>query len=130
MFGNCSFFSPKGVSIETLEYKILDKVSEKENIKVISLFNRKNFVYASSIAAAILLLFNLSIFERNITFDSLDIETAENYIINEGVDSYEIANLLTLEELTEENFIDYNFNEENIESYIVNHIDIESLMVD
>tara|TARA_R110002049_G_scaffold143647_2_gene305840 strand:- start:1650 stop:2147 length:498 start_codon:yes stop_codon:yes gene_type:complete len=115
---------------DSLEDSILNKASEKESTKVISIFSRRNLIYASSIAAAVLLLFNLSVFEKNITFDSLDVDTAENYIMNEIVDSYEFATLFSEEALTEDNFIDYDFNEETIEAYIINNIDIEDLMVE
>lgn len=128
-FPNASFSLPENY-FAAIEDTILSRVSKPKTPKVISLFNKKTLMYASSIAAAILLLFNLSIFEKNITFDSLDIESAENYIMNETTDSYEIATLLTEEELAEDNFIEYDFNEETIETYIIDHIDIEDLMVE
>ena len=123
-------FSIPDTYLNTLEDKILNKITKKNTPKVIPLFNRRTLVYASSIAAAILLLFNLSIFEKDITFDSLDIETAENYIMNEIYDSYEIATLLTEEELAEDNFLEYDFNEQIIEAYIIDHLDIEDLIVE
>ena len=123
-------FSIPETYLNTLEDKILSKVSKKTGPRVIPLFNKRTLVYVSSIAAAILLFFNLSIFEKNITFDSLDIETAENYIMNEVYDSYEIATLLTEEELNEDNFIEYDFNEETIEAYIIDHLDVEDLIVE
>ncbi|MBU3821730.1 hypothetical protein KO566_06630 [Flavobacteriaceae bacterium XHP0103] len=123
---NTGFKTPKGY-LDTLEDTVMAKVSENKDTKVIHLFSRKNLLYASSIAATILLLFNLSIFESNRTasFDTLDTATVENYIMNEYVSSYDMASLLTDEDIVEEDFIEHSFSEENIENYILNNIDIE-----
>lgn len=112
---------------DTLDEAVMAKVSKKNDTKVIHLFSRRNLIYASSIAATILLLFNLSIFERNrvTTFDSLDTATVESYILNEDIGSYEIASFIDDEEISEENFIEHSFSDENIESYILNNIDVE-----
>lgn len=116
---------------ESLEDSILSKVvSEKETTKVISIFTKRNLMYVSSIAAAILLLFNLSVFENKPNFDSLDSETVENYIINEDITSLEIASLLTSQELIEDNFINYNLSEEHVENYILDNVDIEDIMLE
>jgi hypothetical protein len=113
---------------DTLENTIINKVSEKETSKVIPLFSKRNLVYISSIAAAILLLFNLSIFQKKSSWNTLDIQTVENYIIEGQMSSYEISSLLSDEELIEENFINYNFNDENIESYLLDNLDINDLI--
>lgn len=120
------FTMPKGY-LDTIEDNVLAKVSENKDTKVINLFSRRNLLYVSSIAASILLLFNLSIFESNraTSFDALDTATVENYIMNEYINSYDMASLLTDEDIVEENFIEHSFSEENIENYILNNIDIE-----
>ncbi|MEP5340404.1 MAG: hypothetical protein ABJL44_06005 [Algibacter sp.] len=114
----------------TLERKILDKISENDNPKVIPLFSKKNLIYISSIAAAVLLLFNLSIFEKELTWDDLDINTVENYIINENIGTYDIASLLINEELKEEDFINYSLNDEHLETYLMDNLDIENLIIE
>jgi len=117
--------------LDHLEDTILSKVTKQEP-KVIPLFNKRNLIYVSSIAAAILLLFNLSVLKTNsYTFDSLDIETVENYIIEENlINSYDLATLITEEELTESSFIDVDLDEENVETFLLNHLDVEDLLVD
>jgi uncharacterized membrane protein YvbJ len=105
-------------------------VSEQKNTKVISLFNKKSIIYVTSIAAAVLLLFNLSVFEKTPSFDKLDTETVENYFLNENISSYEIAAVLSDEELNDAISIDFNFDEENIEAYLLEHADIETLMIE
>ncbi len=124
-------FSLPNNYFESIEDSILNKVSpEKETTKVISIFTKRNLMYISSIAAAILLLFNLSLFGNKPNFDSLDSATVENYIINEDITSLQIASLLTSQELIEDNFIDYNLSEEHVENYILDHVDIEDIMLE
>ena len=124
---NSGFNVPKGY-FETLEHRVIENVSGQKSSKVISLFNKRTIIYVSSIAAAILLLFNLSIFNKDAGWNKLDTETVENYIIAEDYGSYEIASLLSEEDLKEEDFIDYNFDNENIENYLLNNLDIGDLV--
>lgn len=115
---------------ESLNNSILDKNLEEKEPKVIQLFTKRNLVYVSSIAAAILLLFNLSIFDNKPTFDNLDIETVENFIEDENISSYDIAALLTDEQIEEDIIIEFTVNENNIEEYLLNNTDIEDLMLE
>ena len=114
---------------ETLEDTILSKVSEKESPKVISIFSRRNLIYASSIAAAVLLLLNLSIFENESGWEDIEAETVENYIINENMGSYEIASLLIDEELNEDNLTDIEFSDDALENYFLDHTTVEDLII-
>ncbi|WP_370478255.1 hypothetical protein [Tamlana flava] len=123
------FKTPSGY-FDTLEDRIIEKTSVKKATKVISLFNKKNLIYVSGVAAAVLLLFNLSIFERD-PWSSLDTETVENYLLDENiVDSYELASLMTEEELAESDFTDVDFDDENVETYLLNHLDVEDLITE
>jgi len=115
---------------ETIEDAVINKLNKKDNSKVIKLFNKRNLIYASSIAAAILLLFNLSIFNREVTFDSLDTQTVENYIISEGIDSYELAALLTESEFLEVDFLDETIADETLESYLLDNLELEELIIE
>jgi hypothetical protein len=115
---------------DTIEKQITDKLSKEQETKVISLINKKTIIYISSIAAAILILFNLSIFDNNPSFDNLETETVENYIINESISSYEIASLFTTDQLSESDFFEYEFDEKNLEEYLLNNADIEALMIE
>ncbi|WP_298238826.1 hypothetical protein [uncultured Algibacter sp.] len=128
-FKETAFKTPDGY-FDSLEERILNKASDKRESKVVSLFNRRNIIYISGIAATILLLLNLFIFNNSPTFDTLETETVENYVISESIDSYEIASLLTNEQLNEDSFVEYNFEEEIVEEYLLNNIDIEDLMLE
>lgn len=124
------FKTPKDY-FETLEDRIIEKTPIERTPKVISLFTKRNLVYISGVAAAVLLLFNISLFNNTPTWASLDTEMVEDYMINgDLLDSYEIASLLTTEELNDANFIETNFNENNIETYLINHLDVEDLYVE
>src|SRR5690606_4754861 len=125
------FKIPEGY-LDTLDDTIIAKASKNNDSKVINLFSRKNLLCMSSVAAAVLLLFNLSIFEskRVASFDTLDTATLENYILSEYIDSYEISSLMNNEEINEEAFIDYDFSDEHMEDYILNNIDIEGLFLE
>lgn len=122
------FITPNNY-FDTLEDAILSKISEKESPKVISIFSRRNIIYACSIAAAVLLLFNLSIFEKESGWEDIKAETVENYIINENIGSYEIASLLIDEELNENNFTDIEFSDEALENYFLDHTTVEDLII-
>ena len=91
--------------------------NEQESVKVIPLFSKRNIIYISSIAAAILLLFNLNTLNKSFNFDSLDTETVDSYILN-NFEADEIASLFSSTELSETNFIDYNLNDETLDYYL------------
>ena len=115
---------------ETIEDAVINRLNKKDGSKVIKLFSRRNLIYASSIAAAILLLFNLSIFDKELTFDSLDTQTVENYIISEGIDSYELAALLSEDDFSEVNFLDETINAETLENYLLENLELEELIIE
>lgn len=100
-----------------IENDILAKVNQEETVKVIPLFNKRNIIYISSLAAAILLLFNLSIINTPFNYDSLDTETVDTFILN-NFEADEIASLFSSSELSETNFIDYNLNDETLDYYL------------
>lgn len=113
-----------------LEDVIISKIETKNSPKVIALFTKRNLLYASSIAAAVLLFFNLSIFDKEITFDSLNTETVENYIIDEGISSYELAALLPNDGLIETDFIQQNITDITLENYLLDNFDFEELIIE
>lgn len=115
---------------DTLENNILNRIENEDDTKVIKLFSRRNILYASGIAAAILILFNLSIFSESITIDDLETETVENYIINEGIDSYELAVLLSEDDLLEDELMEQNITDESLEDYLLENLDIEELIIE
>lgn len=127
---NSGFKTPDNY-FESIDDTILSKIAkDKESTKVISIFTKRHLIYMSSVAAAILLLFNLSIFNNGLDFDDLDTATVENYIINEDISSIELASLLTHKELNEATFTTYDLPEAHIENYILDHINIEDIILE
>ncbi len=123
------FVMPKDY-LDGLEDAILNKVTEKEP-KVIPLLSKRTLVYVSSIAAAILLLFNLSILKtKPTTFDSLDTETVENYILEEDIGSYEINSSLTEDDFYVDNFSEVTIDDQSFEDYILNDVNLEDIMLE
>ncbi len=127
---NDSGFKAPEHYFDSLEDTILDNVSEKSPTKVIPLFRKAPLIYASAVAAAVILLFNLSIFKSEPTFDTLDFETLESYVLNENIGSYDIATLLSEDDLIDENFIEYQTEDHTVEDYILDHLDVEDIIIE
>ncbi len=113
---------------DSLDDKILKKVAHKP--KVISLLTKRNLFYAASIAAALVLMFSINENNNELTFDDLEITSIENYLYDEDFDTYEIASLLTDEELSTDNFVDSQLSDELIENYLLQNATIEDLIIE
>ncbi len=113
---------------DSLEDRILDKV--KTQPRVISLFTKRSLLYASSIAAAILILFGIFFNNDELSFDDLEIATIENYLYEEDIDSYEIASLFTEEELNSDSFVESELSEDIIQDYLIENTTIEDLLIE
>lgn len=112
---------------KTIENCVLDAVSEEKDTKVVSLFSRKNIIYISSIAAAVLIMFGIFSRTTTPTFEGLDETLVENYILEQDYETYEIASLLSEEDLTNE-LININYSEENLEDFIFNNSEVEDFI--
>ncbi|MDO6597047.1 hypothetical protein Q4512_08975 [Oceanihabitans sp. 2_MG-2023] len=120
------FTIPKGY-LKNVEDTILTKVHKEESVKVIPLFSKRNIIYISSIAAVIALLFNLSNINTKATYDSLSLETVENYILNEDYSTDDLASLFTNVDLLEEDFNTISFSDEAMQEYLNNNLEINDL---
>ncbi|WP_034059464.1 hypothetical protein [Lacinutrix jangbogonensis] len=101
-------------------------VSIKKETKVISIFSRKNMLFVSSIAAAIVLFFSLNVFNNSpLTLNDLDITTVEDYILDE-TELGDLASLFQDNELSESQFIDYSLSDETLDNYLES-IDVNDL---
>lgn len=126
---DASFVMPEGY-LDGLEDTIMSKLPKKET-KVIAIFSRSNFVYLSGVAAAILIMFAVFMnTDNSSTFDTLDDELVENYILDEGIDTYELAALLTEEELTtlDTEIFDEAFADDSLEDYLLENADLETIL--
>ena len=117
--------------LTTIEGKVFNKIDPQSNqMKVVSLFSKRNLLYLSGVAAAILIMFSIFINKDNGTFEDLDVDLVENYIIDQDFSSYEIAQLLTDEELLQVNseIMDEAFGDESLESYLLENVNLEDII--
>lgn len=123
------FKTPKSY-FESIEDTVLKNVSHnQEEAKVISLFTKQQWIIVSSIAASIIfMLFILS--PSNPSFDSLKIETVENYIYQENYATEDLAALFSSEELSDVELTETIYTEESLETYILNNTTIEDLITE
>ena len=119
--GKDSGFKTPDNYFDTIEDNILSKTKET---KIFKLFNKKTIVTVASIAAMFVLFFNLNPFKTQVTFDNLDTETVEAYILNE-VELNDISNLIETDQLSQTDFIDYNGI--SIDNYL-DDIDLEDFL--
>lgn len=115
---------------ESLDDRILAQLSTTNDTKVRSLFSWKKAVYATAIAASIVLMFNVFFTSETITFSDIDTASIEDYLEIEDYTSLDLASLLTDEELHKDNFIENEIPENSIEDYLINTIEIEDLMIE
>lgn len=112
---------------DTLEDNILGQLETETVVKVIPLFKQQRFIYISSIAAVFLIMLAIFVSPES---DTLDYQTVENYIINENVDVYELATLLTDEEFDniEMEIMNSTYMDTDMESYLLDNANLEDLM--
>lgn len=116
---------------DSVEKSILNQVTPENDTKVVSLFTWKKVMYTSAIAASLILMFNVFYSpSENINFEDIEMASIENYIEAEDYTSYELAALLTEDELNKDNFIDNNISEDLLEDYLLDQVDIEDLIIE
>lgn len=111
-----------------IEDTIFEKV--KPEPKVISIFSKRNLFYAASIAAVFVLMFSVFINKNGLTFEDLETASIEDYLYIEDIDTYELAALLTEDELNSEYFIETELSDDSIEDYLLENTTIEELIIE
>ena len=114
---------------DSVEDRVIQRI-EPSHSKVISLFNKKQLYYVSGVAAAIIILIAVFLNKGESADGTLDYETVENYIIEQDVSAYEIASLLTEEEIEaiELEFISEDMTDETLEDYLLNTTELEEII--
>ena len=116
---------------KTIDDKILNGIEHKKETKVITLLSWRKIAYTTAVAASLMLMFNLFFnTPEKLTFESLETASIENYLAIEGLTSYELATLLTDEELNSEVFINTDISEEVLKDYLLNNANIEDLLIE
>lgn len=109
---------------------MLTKVTKTSNPKVISILNKQTLIYISGVAAAVLIMFNIFWNKTETTIDTLDAELVENYFIDQGINTFEIAALLTNDEEIniDIEIFDETFNNDSLEDYLLENMDLEDFI--
>ena len=126
------FKVPEGY-FDSLNKKVLEKVTEKE-IKVIRLQAYKKYFYAAaSVAAIVLLVLSMQWKDKSsFTFDDLARTDIEIYLEENdlGLSSYELAEVLLTEEMEVNDILNIELDDENIIDYLEDNIDELNLEID
>lgn len=123
------FKTPDGY-FENLNTNIYIPITEpKEKVK--PLFQSNNLLIKTlAIAATVILILVLTINKDEETnFSRLEVASIENYILNSEVNTSDITQYITEDDLN--NFFDVmtDVNEENLENYLINNADLETLLI-
>jgi hypothetical protein len=127
---NPGFNVPKDY-FSTVEANVFNTLkNENKDVKIVSLFSRKNLLYMSGVAAAVVLMFSLFINKTESVTEDIDYDLIANYIIEQNISSYDLATLLTEEELTtiHSEISNEAFNDEDMEAYLLNNANLEDII--
>ncbi len=125
------FSLPDGY-FDSLNRNIQDKLNE-DSPKIIALQRRRRFYYFTAAAVAAIVLLTIGIRTNNSsnpTFESLaNVEIEDYFEYNDlGLSTYEIAEVIPVDELEISDIMDDKFEEENIIDYLNDNIEtIEEL---
>jgi hypothetical protein len=111
---------------DTLDENVLGQLEQNKPVFILN--PRQSFYYIAGIAASLILLF--AIFINKESKDDISAEMVEAYFEASDLDTYELLELLVHAELLEDDFVisETNYNEENIEAYLLEYSDIEELL--
>ncbi len=115
---------------ELFEAKMMQEISAKNEVKVVSLFYRKQ-VWISSIAALFLLAIAIPVYFNMSKESNLDATTIENYLAEQqSVGTTELTKHLTDEDIFElENALtNDNVTDETIENYLSESANLDYLI--
>jgi hypothetical protein len=114
---------------DALEDTILNKVQDDKKSKVIPLFSKRTIISVTSVAAAIVLLFNLNIFNKNISFDAIDTDDLENYVTNQEFETLDLG-VEIIEDIDISSFVglDESISDASLENYLYYTSDFEDLI--
>lgn len=119
---------PEGY-FESIEHRVMAKINKPEP-KVIQLNYKRVLWSAASIAAILMLYFVMFNKTEPITLDTIDTELVEAYILEQDVNSYDLASLLTEDDLERINMdiLEEEFTNDELEEYILDNIELETIL--
>jgi len=128
------FIVPDGYFKE-LEGSILQKVSVSESqTKVIPLFKRQTLLIVASVAACVAILFSVVKINIDVPFDfeAIELSNIDGYIDdgNLELNSYELMAMLEDDEVTNISTENDFILEENLEEYLLDNINDNTLLIE
>lgn len=106
---------------DQFEAKMMEQLPQKET-KVVSLFHKKQ-VWISSIAAVLLVMIAIPVYQSMSKDTTIEATTLENYLVSE-YSTYDIIDKLSTEDINAlEN--DLTLNEDAVESYLLDTQNID-----
>ncbi|MCO6163240.1 MULTISPECIES: hypothetical protein [Flavobacterium] len=106
---------------EQFEAKMMEQLPQKET-KVVSLFHKKQ-IWISSIAAVLLVMIAIPVYQSMSKDTTIEATTLENYLVSE-YSTYDIIDKLSTEDINAlEN--DLTLNEDAVESYLLDTQNID-----
>ena len=126
---NAGFEVPKDY-FSTVEENVLHAIkNDKKEVKVVSLFSRRNLLYFSGVAAAIVLMISVFKPDSELSFDSLDTELVESYISLHNINASDLATLWNEATFNDVAYDEYEFLDETVIDYILENSSIEDLII-
>ena len=117
--------------MESFDEKLLSKISDNDDPKIVQFISWKNTAYTSAVAASLILMFNVFFNSTDkLSFDAIETTSIENYLSETDFSSYELASLLTEDELNSNAFSDTFISESSIEDYLLENASIEDLIIE
>ena len=106
----------------------MKRLKDTKETKVVQLKSRSSFYYIAGIAASLLLLIAVITNQKNT--DELSVDIVENYLVQQDLTSYELAELLSDVNVLSDDFTisESNYNEEQLESYLLENANIENII--
>ena len=126
------FSAPEGY-FDSLEDKVFNTLAETKETKVVSLFSRRNLLYATGVAASLALIISLwGGMGSDPGLTDISASEVEAFIDEGGIDfdSYDVIALLDDEDLSEITIPSDDISEENLEEYLLDNFDENSLLVE
>lgn len=117
---------------KSMENQVISKVASKNEPKVILLFSKKYLSYAVSIAAVLVIALFVIVTKKPLDIDTLQTSEIEAYVSSGQLDlnTLDIAQLMTEEDIETLQIEAVTFSEENLENYLLESINDTSLLIE
>lgn len=121
-------FNTPEAYFDSVEDRVFEQLEESS--KVISLINTKRVLYIASMAAAAILVLTLILKSPTSSFEDLDTELVENYIIEQELSTFELTALFSETDLSNINIdpIGETISDDTLENYLIDNVEIESII--